>query len=137
MIKDDTRPLVWLLGTGGTIAQWADSRLAFVEYGTDKHIDVHGNLERIPEIQEFVRTEAEHLWNVGSGINTTELLPLSRRVSEILLDPEVSGVVVTHGTYSLEETAYWLHLRDIGQILRLRNMVWRNAPTNYGDNEYY
>ena len=66
MIKDDTRPLVWLLGTGGTIAQWADSRLAFVEYGTDKHIDVHGNLERIPEIQEFVRTEAEHLWNVGS-----------------------------------------------------------------------
>ena len=108
---DKKLPLVWLLGTGGTIAATGAPRLTFYEYGIPgQRLDVHQNLERIPEAQQFVRTKTEHLWHVGSGINTAELLPLAKKINGIFSDdPEVAWVVVTHGPYSTEDTAHCLH----------------------------
>ncbi len=111
--SDKKLPLVWLLGTGGTIAATGAPRLTFFEYGVPgQRLDVHQNLQRIPEVSEFAEVKAEHLWQAGSGgLGPTRWLELSKKINSIFQnDSNVNGVVVTHGTSSMEETAYWLNL---------------------------
>ncbi len=111
--SDKKLPLVWLLGTGGTIASTGAPRLTFYEYGVPgQRLDVHQNLERIPEVSDFAQVKAEHLWQAGSGgLGPTRWLELSKKINSIFQnDSNVNGVVVTHGTSSMEETAYWLNL---------------------------
>ena len=106
-------PLVWVLGTGGTISSWGSPRLTFFEYGVaGQRLDVHQNLERIPEVSDFANVKAEHLWMAGSGgLGPTRWLELTKKINGLFQeDPGISGIVVTHGTSSMEETAYWLNL---------------------------
>ena len=106
-------PVVWVLGTGGTISSWGSPRLTFYEYGVaGQRLDVHQNLERIPEVGDFANVKAEHLWMAGSGsLGPTRWLELTKKVNRLFQeDPDISGIVVTHGTSSMEETAYWLNL---------------------------
>ena len=106
-------PLVWVLGTGGTISSWGSPRLTFFEYGVaGQRLDVHQNLERIPEVSDFANVKAEHLWMAGSGsLGPTRWLELTKKINRLFQeDSDISGIVVTHGTSSMEETAYWLNL---------------------------
>ena len=106
-------PVVWVLGTGGTISSWGSPRLTFYEYGVaGQRLDVHQNLERIPEVRDFANVKAEHLWMAGSGsLGPTRWLELTKKINRLFQeDPGISGIVVTHGTSSMEETAYWLNL---------------------------
>ncbi len=106
-------PLVWVLGTGGTISSWGSPRLTFFEYGVaGQRLDVHQNLERIPEVSDFANVKAEHLWMAGSGsLGPSRWLELTKKINGLFQeDPGISGIVVTHGTSSMEETAYWLNL---------------------------
>jgi L-asparaginase len=75
-----------------------------------EHLTIEQSLARIPEVNDIARVEAEDLISVGStAIGPLEWLRLTQRIEQLLAQG-VDGVVVTHGTATLEETAYFLHL---------------------------
>jgi L-asparaginase len=107
------RPRVHVIGTGGSISSVGDSRIDLINYNyADRHLAIGEMLARIPEVADIADVRAEQFLNVyGGGVSPAEWLRLARRINQIFReDPAVSGVVVTHGTSTLEETAYFLNL---------------------------
>ena len=65
----------------------------------------------MPEISRVATVKVEQIVNVSSpDITTDNWLTIARRINAIFADPAVAGVVVTQGTNTLEETAYFLNL---------------------------
>lgn len=97
----DRLPLVKVVATGGTIANTPSGRLHAGEVA-----------DAIPELKKIARLEVEELVRVASSAITVEhWLALARRINEILArEADVAGVVVTHGSNAVEETAYFLSL---------------------------
>jgi L-asparaginase len=104
-------PLVVVLSTGGTIAGRGGSSTSLSEY---KAGSILGSelVDAVPEIKQYAQVRVEQIANIGStNINTALWLKLAARINAIFSeDLKVAGVVVTHGTNTLEETAYFLHL---------------------------
>jgi len=102
-----------VIGTGGSISCVGESRTDLIDYTyADKHLTIEQMLARVPEVNEFAEIRAEQFLNVyGGGVSPAKWLELARRINRIFReDPSASGVVVTHGTSTLEETAYFLNL---------------------------
>lgn len=100
MAKQNKLPLVKVVATGGTIANTPSGRLHAGEVA-----------DAIPELEKIARLEVEEIVRVASSAITVEnWLTLARRITEILAEPDVAGVVVTHGSNTVEETAYFLSL---------------------------
>lgn len=98
-----------LLGTGGTIAATAAHASQLSDYSVTEPIDAM--LAGLPGARELADIRCEQLFNVDSRLmSTARVLRLARRLDALLRDPGVDGVVVTHGTDTLEETAFFLHL---------------------------
>ena len=107
------KPVVRVIGTGGSIAGVGPNRMDFILYPEiGKHINIQQSLDRVPEIQDIADVKSEDLVSVGStAIGATEWLGLARRINTIFREePDVAGVAITHGTATLEETSYFLHL---------------------------
>jgi len=107
---EDPLPGVALFTTGGTIQSKGAHRQKLSEY-SDGRVTPLELLADLPELGEVAKLEVREISNLGSGNMTTELqLRLAKGINEALARPDVAGAVVTHGTGTLEETAYFLHL---------------------------
>lgn len=107
---ENSLPLVWVFSTGGTIAGSGSSSTDFSNYEAGS-ITGEVLVASVPQLAEIADIKVEQVVNVNSSnLTTANLLKLSQRINETLDDPNVAGVVVTHGTNTLEETAYFLNL---------------------------
>jgi L-asparaginase len=94
-------PRVYLFATGGTISNRSGGRLTVDEL-----------IKTLPNLGQRVRAEGEQFSNVAStALTLDQWLDLSRRITDrFKKDADLAGVVVTTGTDTLEELAYFLHL---------------------------
>lgn len=105
---ENRKPEVHLLATGGTIAGKASSETATTGYEAGA-LGVEDLLSVLPEVKDYARVTGEEICGIDSKDMTDAIwLTLSERVNA--LAGEKDGLVVIHGTDTMEETAYFLQL---------------------------
>jgi L-asparaginase len=103
------KPTVYILATGGTIAGAGDSEIKS-SYSAGA-VTVDKLIAAVPVINEIATIKGEQISSIGSQeMNNKVWLKLAKRVNELLAQKDVDGIVITHGTDTMEESAYFLHL---------------------------
>lgn len=107
----DTLPHVRVLATGGTIAGHAASPLQTMGYKAGQ-LKVSELLANIPQVGQFAHVTGEQFANLpSSDLTPAHWLTLAKRINALFAEEDdLAGLVITHGTDTLEETAYFLSL---------------------------
>ena len=99
-----------VVATGGTIAGSADREEETLSY-TSATLSIDNLIAHIPSVQKIANISGEQIVQLDSSDMNPEIwLTLAKRINALLNRDDVNGVVVTHGTDTLEETAYFLNL---------------------------
>lgn len=110
------RKRIHILAMGGTIAGSAGDSAATTGYQAGA-MGIEELLAAVPQVRELAEITGEQLAAIDSkDITAAQQLQLAARVRELLLSGEVDGIVITHGTDTLEESAYLLDLLHFADI---------------------
>ena len=103
------KPNIVVLATGGTIAgAQMDAKKQGYKSGT---FQVEDLISAVPSLKDMADLTGEQVVNIGSQDMSDQVwLQLSKRVNEVFKDDKVDGVVITHGTDTMEETSFFLQL---------------------------
>ena len=105
----EANPKIKVLATGGTIAG-AQASASEVGYKSGS-FSVDDLIKAVPQLKDLADLSGEQVANIGSQTMNHEVwLKLAQRVNEVLKSGDTDGVVITHGTDTMEETAYFLSL---------------------------
>lgn len=122
--SENRLPNVVILATGGTIAGAGASSENSATYQAAK-VPVAKLIADIPQLQRVANVTGEQVLQVASeSFTNQDLLTLAKRVSALSKRSDVDGIVITHGTDTVEETAYFLSLtvRTLKPIVMVASM---------------
>lgn len=103
------KPNVTILATGGTIAGTSSSNTDTTSY-TAGSLSIQALFDAVPTLQDIANITGEQIANVDSNDITANILLLLSKKVNTLLNTNQQGIVITHGTDTLEETAFFLSL---------------------------
>lgn len=138
-VQNKSLPNVVILATGGTIAGAAKSG-AQAAY-TSGQVTIDAMINAIPEVTKIANIKGEQISNVGSqDMSFDIMLKLAQRINALKDNTNVSGIVITHGTDTMEETAYFLNLVSKAKIpvvlvgsMRPSTAISADGPLNLYD----
>lgn len=103
------KPKIRIIATGGTIAGVSTSATSSA-YGAGQ-VGIEALIAAVPQIKDLADVSGEQLVNIGSqDMNDAVWLKLAQRINQVLNKEGYDGVLITHGTDTMEETAYFLSL---------------------------
>lgn len=102
-----SKPVIQLVATGGTIANTRGGRIPIQQ----TIADIRKNFPETVRLLDRVKFEVTDLLRIGSqDFMSRDFLNIARTVNKVIDKPGVKGVIVTQGTFTSEDTAYFLHL---------------------------